>query len=89
MAETKTTVTAASAKANSSHQPGKSSNTFALLAVPICIVIGVLFYIFVLGNPGNFQGGVMGENAKPVEEGLGKWFGTVYQFRNRAFPLYH
>jgi biopolymer transport protein ExbB len=78
MAETKTTVTPASAKATS-HQPKKSSNLFAMLAVPICIVIGVLFYIFVLGNPSNFQGGVKGPNAHPVEEGIGKWFATVYQ----------
>jgi biopolymer transport protein ExbB len=78
MAETKTTVTAGSAKATS-HQPKKSSNVFALLAVPICIVIGVLFYIFVLGSPDNFQGGIKGPNAHPVEEGIGKWFATVYQ----------
>ena len=78
MAETKTTVTPASAKATS-HQPKKSSNLFAMLAVPICIVIGVLFYIFVLGNPANFEGGIKGANAHPVAEGIGKWFGTVYQ----------
>jgi len=78
MAETKTTVTAAAAKTTtSSHQPKKSSNLFAALAVPICLVIGVLFYIFVLGSPANFQGGVVGGH--PVEEGIGKWFGTVYQ----------
>ncbi|SEM90555.1 outer membrane transport energization protein ExbB [Chitinophaga rupis] len=77
MAETKTTVTAAAAKTTTSHQPKKSSNLFAALAVPICLVIGVLFYIFVLGSPANFQGGVVGGH--PVEEGIGKWFGTVYQ----------
>jgi biopolymer transport protein ExbB len=78
MAETKTTVTAAAAKTTTtSHQPKKSSNVFAALAVPICLVIGILFYIFVLGSPANFQGGVVGGH--PVEEGIGKWFGTVYQ----------
>jgi len=78
MAETKTTVTAAAAKttSSSSHQPKKSSNLLALLAVPICLAIAILFYIFVLGNPANFQGGVVGGH--PVEEGMGKWFGTVY-----------
>jgi biopolymer transport protein ExbB len=77
MAETKTTVTAAAAKTTTtSHQPKKSSNLFAALAVPICLAIGILFYIFVLGNPANFQGGVVGGH--PVEEGIGKWFGTVY-----------
>ncbi|HEY8919291.1 MAG TPA: MotA/TolQ/ExbB proton channel family protein [Chitinophaga sp.] len=77
MAETKTTVTAAAAKTTTSHQPKKSSNVFAALAVPICLAIGILFYMFVLGSPANFQGGVVGGH--PVEEGIGKWFGTVYQ----------
>ena len=75
MAETKTTVTAATAKA-SSNQPKKSSNLLAALAVPICLVLGILFYKFVLGNPANFQGGIVGGH--PVDEGMGKWFGTVY-----------
>lgn len=76
MAETKTTVTAAAAK-TSSHQAKKSSNLFAILAVPICIVIGYIFYIFILGNPDNFQGG--NPENHPVEAGIGKWFGTVHK----------
>ncbi|KAA2241287.1 MotA/TolQ/ExbB proton channel family protein [Chitinophaga agrisoli] len=77
MAETKTTVTAAAAKSTTtSNQPKKSNNLFAALAIPICLAIGILFYIFVLGSPSNFQGGVVGGH--PVEEGIGKWFGTVY-----------
>ncbi len=75
MAETKTTVTAANAK-TASHQPAKSSNLFSSLAVPICLVIGFCLYYFVLGNPSNFQGGNV--EGKPVEAGIGKWFGTVY-----------
>jgi len=42
------------------------------------LAIGILFYVFVLGNPANFQGGHTGPGAHPVEEGIGKWFGTVY-----------
>ncbi|UYQ91995.1 MotA/TolQ/ExbB proton channel family protein [Chitinophaga horti] len=76
MAETKTTVTAATAK-TSSHQPKKSSNLFAVLAVPICIVIGACFYSFVLGNGANFEGG--DPNNHPVSEGIGKWFGTIHK----------
>ncbi|HEY8960042.1 biopolymer transport protein ExbB [Chitinophaga ginsengisegetis] len=76
MAETKTTVTAATAKA-SSHQPKKSSNLFATLAVPICLVIGFLFFFFVLGNPANFQGN--NPDGHPIDSGIGKWFGTVYK----------
>lgn len=76
MAETKTTVTAATAKA-SSHQPKKSSNLFAALAVPICLVIGFLFFFFVLGNPANFQGN--NPDGHPIDTGIGKWLGTVYK----------
>lgn len=76
MAETKTTVTAATAKA-SSHQPKKSSNLFAALAVPICLVIGFLFFFFVLGNPANFQGN--NPDGHPIDSGIGKWFGTIYK----------
>lgn len=76
MAETKTTVTAAAAK-TTSHQAKKSSNLFAILAVPICIAIGYIFYIFVLGNEANFQGG--NPENHPVESGIGKWFGTVHK----------
>lgn len=75
MAETKTTVTAATAK-TASHQPKKSSNLFAVLAVPICIAIAYVFYYQALGNPSNFQGGIVG--GTPVEGGIGKWFATVY-----------
>ncbi|ATL45911.1 flagellar motor protein MotA [Chitinophaga caeni] len=76
MAETKTTVTAAAAK-TTSHQGKKSTNVFALLAVPVCLVIAFVFYIYVLGNPSNFEGGTV--EGHPVSEGIGKWFGTVYK----------
>jgi biopolymer transport protein ExbB len=74
MAETKSNVTAAAAKP--SIQAKKSSNIFAFLAVPACIIIAYLFFYLVLGNPANFQGGI--QTNSPVEEGIGKWFGTVY-----------
>ncbi len=32
-----------------------ASNLFATLVIPICILIGVLLFIFVLGKPSNFQ----------------------------------
>jgi biopolymer transport protein ExbB len=37
-------------------QQGGSSNLFSLLVVPIAIVIAILVFVFVLGNPGNFEG---------------------------------
>lgn len=45
---------------------------FVILAVAVCI------YMFVLGNPDNFQGGDP-INGHPVEEGAAKWLGTVYK----------
>jgi biopolymer transport protein ExbB len=60
MAETKSTVTAASAtaaKAGTSVQAKKSSNAVSWIAPVICLIAGVSFYIFVLGNSGNFVNG--------------------------------
>jgi len=34
-----------------------ASNLFATLVIPICIIIGILLYKFVLGDPGNFVDG--------------------------------
>lgn len=77
MAETKPTVTATpSVKATStaSQQAKKGGNLFATLAVPICIVIAILIFKYVLGNPANFAGGVTdGESAKALN-----YLGTVY-----------
>ncbi len=36
----------------------KGSNIFAVLMVPICVILAFLFFYFVLGNPNNFEGGV-------------------------------
>ncbi len=61
MAETKSTVTASASgtasKAGTSAQKGKSSNSISWVAPLICLVAGVSFYIFVLGNKDNFVNG--------------------------------
>ncbi|TDW99279.1 MotA/TolQ/ExbB proton channel family protein [Dinghuibacter silviterrae] len=60
MAETKSTVTAAgatAAKAGTSVQAKKSSNAVSWIAPVICLIAGVSFYVFVLGNSGNFVNG--------------------------------
>jgi biopolymer transport protein ExbB len=43
----------------------------------IIIIFAILFYMFVLGDPGNFQGGDTANH--PIEEGIGKWLGTVWK----------
>jgi biopolymer transport protein ExbB len=61
MAETKSTVTTAAsataAKAGTSVQAKKSSNAVSWMAPVICLIAGVSFYIFVLGNSSNFVSG--------------------------------
>jgi biopolymer transport protein ExbB len=58
MAETKSTVTAGAsataAKAGTSVQAKKSSNAVSWIAPVICLIAGISFYVFVLGNESNF-----------------------------------
>jgi biopolymer transport protein ExbB len=71
MAETKSTVTAAgatAAKAGTSVQAKKSSNSVSWIAPVICLVAGVSFYAFVLGSGSNFV------NGKGVN-----WMGKMYE----------
>jgi len=51
------------------------SNVFASLAIVICLLIGYLVWKFVMGDPGNFQGGDP-ELGEPLE---GNYFGMVYK----------
>lgn len=63
----------------SNQQPkaGKAKSFFASITMVIIFIFAILFYNFVLGNPDNFQGGDI--NNHPIEEGVGKWLGTVYK----------
>ncbi len=56
MADIKPTATSA-AKATTSVQPKKSSNSISWMAPLACIIIGYLFWRFVIGSPDNFKGG--------------------------------
>lgn len=51
------------------------SNVFASLAIIICFVVGFLVWKFVMGDPGNFEGGDP-ENGHPLS---GNYFGMVYK----------
>lgn len=78
MAETKSTVSASQKPATAAHATTskRGGNLFAVLAVPICLIVAILFYVFVLGNPANFAGGVrggIGSEAKALN-----YFGVMY-----------
>ncbi len=62
MAEVKT---AAASQGNRAGKPKNSSNFLTnLLVVIACIVVGVVVYKFVLGNPANFSDGDAREKSK-------------------------
>lgn len=61
-------------QASAQRQKTKGSNLLATLAVPICLVIAILFWKFILGNPANFAGGIT-EGPKVVAL---NYSGTVY-----------
>jgi len=57
-------------------ESASSSGLFATLTIPICIVIAILLFMFVLGNPSNFEGG-------DVEKGTAaNFFGIIHKGGN-------
>jgi biopolymer transport protein ExbB len=56
---------------------GKFKSFFAGSTMIIIFISSWLIYLYLLGNPDNFQGGDL--NNHPIEEGVGKWLGTVYK----------
>jgi biopolymer transport protein ExbB len=53
---------------------GKFTMAFAALAIPVCILAGTLIYMFLLGNPANYEEG------NPMNHPLdGNLLGTVYK----------
>ncbi len=55
----------------------KLKSNFAALAIPILVGIGICIYLFVLGNPSNFEGG--DPNNHPVPDGIKHAMGLVYK----------
>jgi len=51
-------------------------STFAAIVIPLEIVIAVLIYLYVLGNPANFEGGDPSNHPLP-----GNWLGIIYKGR--------
>jgi biopolymer transport protein ExbB len=62
---------------NSSSLGDSLKSTFAAIVIPLEIIIAILIYMYVLGDPANFQGG--DPNGHPIEEGYRSWLGVVYK----------
>ena len=57
-----------------SSSPSKFNSLFAAIVIPATIIVAILLYMFVLGNPANFEGNDPNNHPKP-----GNYFGTVYK----------
>ncbi len=55
----------------------KLQTMFASFAIPVLLVVSVLIYFFVLGNPDNFENGDI--NGHPVQDGVGHVLGLIYK----------
>jgi len=55
---------------------GSASGMFATLTVPLCIIVSVCIFIFILGDKSHFQGGDNGPAGVPAD---GDIFGIVYK----------
>jgi len=64
-------------KVSKQQNESKFTRMFASLAIPVLVLTGISIYIFVLGNPANFEGGDRANH--PVPEGIGNILGLVYK----------
>ena len=57
---------------------GKMSSLFVAIVIPLALLVAILFYNFVLGDPANFEGGdpIKGH---PVETEPGHTFGIIHK----------
>jgi biopolymer transport protein ExbB len=53
-------------------ESSSASGMFATLTIPICLVVAILIYIFILGDASHFEGG-------DVEKGIPDLLGTVHR----------
>ena len=72
MSQTSTTPSASAPQVRSSGAALREF--FAAIVIVACITVGVLFYVFVLGNPNNFEGGDPKNN--PLQ---GNYLGIAYK----------
>jgi biopolymer transport protein ExbB len=62
---------------NSSSLGDSLKSTFAAIVIPLEVVIAILLYMYVLGDPANFQEG--NPEGHPIAEGYRSWLGVVYK----------
>jgi len=62
-------------KPTTAKKESSGSSIFASLSIVMCILVGVLLWKFVMGDPSNFEGGDP-ENGHPLP---GNYFGMVYK----------
>ena len=62
-------------KPTTEKKESSGSSIFASLSIVLCILVGVLLWKFVMGDPSNFEGGDP-ENGHPLP---GNYFGMVYK----------
>ena len=62
-------------KPTTAKKESSGSSIFASLSIVLCILVGVLLWKFVMGDPSNFEGGDP-ENGHPLP---GNYFGMVYK----------
>ncbi|MBL8009962.1 MAG: MotA/TolQ/ExbB proton channel family protein [Flavobacteriales bacterium] len=57
---------------------GKGSSLFVAIVFPLVLIISVMIYMFVLGDPANFENGdpIKGH---PIAENPGRLYGTIYK----------
>ena len=57
---------------------GKMSSMFVAIVIPMALIVSIIFYMFVLGDSGNFEGGdpVKGH---PIEAEPGHTFGLIHK----------
>jgi biopolymer transport protein ExbB len=53
---------------------GKVGGVFASIVIPVAILVSILIYMFILGNPANFEGGNPDNHPLP-----GNYLGVVYK----------
>ncbi|MBW7846128.1 MAG: MotA/TolQ/ExbB proton channel family protein, partial [Bacteroidia bacterium] len=64
-------------KVQSKKSESKFSAMFATFAIPVLLVVAILIYMFVLGNPANFEGGDPANH--PVPDGINHTLGLIYK----------
>jgi biopolymer transport protein ExbB len=64
-------------KVQTQKQESKFKSLFASFAIPVLVAVGICIYMFVMGNPSNFEGG--DPNNHPVQEGVGHVLGLIYK----------